>query len=1282
MSNQAPTQNIPSKTPTVDLLTSVIMRKKGVKPIFTHEIHGHTHTFTTPHIGNDNDGFRHLNAISKYDMGADIKKLSAKQPAAWVAVQRTVLAALVYAASATIPSSHPYHKAIQKEKGKIIPIEKELAELNRLNSRTPQQELQLKDLENKKLTNLRTVNDIWRTRFNKNDTRNNYQATIALAEELIESALNELDTQTALQPHSINAAKKAARDLLMLNQAQLVREAGYTLEEGQIYTEFNYGQSISNQFLMQRFGSTNYEDYLPKLLRENASGLSPTFSINTKALDDLIANTPIIADNIDIRSIPKSDYKGCVDEVKNGRVGMKLIAKKDGHTDTYNLLVVMHKFVGGQTEQYSTILNAKAIDAFDRDDGSYQQFLRSGNVTPYTNAERDRALSERIEKERLLQIENHARVVADNEQKLKEARRDYLTKKEVISADDLVGTYFDQKGLADLAVNYLKGMRIDQGKVWLPLSDVIAESKEVNSTNGYQQLLNEKVNLAPSDEEPHLTNKIFHGIGQGEKHRCFYTIGNPDTASLIIESEGIANGLIEYDMLTTRGYDVAVVCALDAGNINHATRCIIEQHPTKAILNIADNDRFDKHGNERKINRNLDNIDTDESLINRKAPKENVGLKVATNIHKAVGVPFGYIDFSEINGKDFTEQQRQNKFSDIDDLVSVLTAANAVSNSNKDQAKQAAYKEAGDYLEHITTEALKRDVNPHFSIETQHQTKWVGSTRNLSNPNLSNFHFLKKAITDSQRIFIESNDRRMEYSTYQLLLNRLESMEELDVEFNTQTRTRADSPQEQYQSTQIQSAHIAKDVDSVDAVELQIQPPVQQYIDIETVKDKLSSILIEISELDDAILEKQDKYEEHPTDINERVLGKLSAKMEELLAIRDTLQSEISALNIQTVTAKPEVIQKEPIIEKAPAAAEFTSWKIKYSALKEALNTYKSLVAELQIHNPQVDNLRLINALLLEAHIEPFDAPDKIWDKATQHPIDNQTLQNIFSVFDEHLSSIEKSYKGAQVTENDKNTILLIIEDATSDINRIAQNYSPQNEIKTPNHSDINIETQAPDQLSAEPEQPVHAQAPDQLSAEPEQPVEAQVPDQLSTEPDQPVEAQLPDQPPAEPEQPVEAQAPEQSPIEPDQPVETQLPEQSPIEPDQPVETQLPEQPPVKPEQPVHAQAPDQLSAEPEQPVETQLPEQPPVKPEQPVHAQAPDQLSAEPEQPVEAQAPEQSPIEPDQPVEAQLSEQPPVKPEQPVHAQAPDQLSAEPEQPVEAQLPEQSPIEPDQPVE
>ena len=247
-------------------------------------------------------------------------------------------------------------------------------------------------------------------------------------------------------------------------------------------------------------------------------------------------------------------------------------------------------------------------------------------------------------------------VRAENAAKRAEALKTYNTLSPVTSAEQLTPGYFGKKGLADLAVKHIKGLRVSgDGDVWLPLGNVIEQNLSVENIEAFQNLLREK----PSWSE---TNKLFEGLGDGYKERCSITLGNPQAASVIGISEGVANGLIQYEMAQKRGIDLAMVCSLDVGNITSSIKKIIEEHPTKPIVNFADNDLFNSDQEKRLLRHELE-----------AQGKEVTGKTLNIGIDKlsyfSSVTPYVTYNFStDIEGANLEGYQQNNKGSDIDDL--------------------------------------------------------------------------------------------------------------------------------------------------------------------------------------------------------------------------------------------------------------------------------------------------------------------------------------------------------------------------------------------------------------------------------------------------------------------------------------------------------------------------------------------------------------------------------------------------------------------------------------
>ncbi len=738
-----------SQTPTIDLLTNVL-RGSGQK-LVVPSLHSPDATVKLPYVGLGGR-FTENYALSLDQMGQRARELNV--PPQQCLVRNIALSAMRYASAVTIPPRHPFNRQLSHLHAQIVEISKNAA-------------LDKTEKKQGKSKVYKQINTLWEERFSRDNPAFDYKKTLDVADELISRAIDELEAKGQLGLRSKSDTLRLGRDYRKAFEKLVFSSRENPIPNEEIFTkDYMYSDTTQRQFLQHKFSTTDPRTYLMMLLESNLSVFDSAAKAANIDAGEMFKLIDILDDNQKADHLKASvAKKASYDGKKNVRGAFSAYIKDNRDMpEVKSVMVNIHHFQGSKTSIESFYLNPLFEDPTNPDSpNEYVRYLKEGSVPNVLHTEDTRVAFEAREIERkqyLAQVQEEVRI--QNEIELAKAKQRYEDAQPVTSAKQLNGTYWDKKGLKDEAAAYLTGMRINKsGEVILPLDDTLTETRDIEQCHGFQKILPKKLTA----QDGTTTDKLFDGLGDGMKRKAFFTIGDPAKASLIITNEGIANGLLSYVEMKQRKFDVAVICTLDAGNINHAIRAAIAKYPTTPMINVADNDRFNKHGLERDFPA-IEVTDEKGEVVDR---LENTGKKIATNFEAAIEFPSTFIDFSNINGLDFTEQQRNFKYSDLDDLNSALVAMLMTSGENRQSATEKARKQSGDYLAQRITEKLQTTLSPNWGVDTQHKYRWIASDVNLGKEAFIDFHDIRDSLVSAYSYFKKMNSKGLDYQTYSQL---------------------------------------------------------------------------------------------------------------------------------------------------------------------------------------------------------------------------------------------------------------------------------------------------------------------------------------------------------------------------------------------------------------------------------------------------------------------------------------------------------------------------------
>lgn len=608
----------------------------------------------------------------------------------------------------------------------------------------------------------KAVNSVWSNLFNDPITQQKITDTagMLLKEAIKEMSSNgDLDACKVSQTQCIKASELFVKSFThnLIHRKEIALHHDHDISE--IYS--NTPEKIK-EFLNDRFSSSDPEYYLRMLLttaysdkiQEACKSINIDFSAIAKDVPFRQEGEKSSSSN----SLSSKALRNARMNKKKGVQGnISAYIKPDqkyGQYGVSHLVLNVVEFDGGDTLSTSDVLYSHMEVANDpTSTNELTTFLKKGtNVSPFLDATATEkfAAQEQESIKRRQQLETE--IIEENKVKRASAFTDYKQLESVTSADQLLNGYFGQKGLSELAFEYLQGLKVSSdGDVWIPLGNVIQTNPTADNIEGFQALLAKKSDYSG-------VNKNFEGIGEGLKHKCSVTIGDPEKASVILAGEGIANGLLHMEMAEQNNINVAVVCALDVGNITSAIEKIITEHPTKPIINIADHDKFNSEQEPRFLKHELKTRGIEPTSKN-----VNVGLDKAVEIQQAVNVPYLYFDFeNDIPDQNLLPYQQANKGSDVDDLFNALTTsldAQGVSTPSEtawEQVTQCFVKKVTDVMQHA--------VSPHWSVDTQHEFGWCPSYEKLNAQGFPDYYHMKDPIIKAHDFFREKMG--MAYETY------------------------------------------------------------------------------------------------------------------------------------------------------------------------------------------------------------------------------------------------------------------------------------------------------------------------------------------------------------------------------------------------------------------------------------------------------------------------------------------------------------------------------------
>ncbi|WP_235187370.1 hypothetical protein, partial [Vibrio nigripulchritudo] len=745
------------------------------------------------------------------------------------------------------------------------------------------------------------VNSIWREIVG-NDKEGHI---IANAKLMVDTAIHEssLDGELSAAKVSLTNAKNAAELFIQSFQSNILHSSNTPLSKAsEISAVFTNAGERVQEFLNQRFGSTHDEHYLRMLLMDNSSALQHLGDKINVDMTVIAADIPFRKENDSPspqNSIPTSVYrKARINNKKGVRGKISAYIKRDGEFGDFgvsHLIVNVTEHDGSQHINYNEMLFSHTIDPLDgTSKNELTNYLKvAAPIQPYFTAERLETHLENEKRNAERRASFEAQVIQENIAKREEALTTYNTLQDVSSAEQLRAGYFGQSNVAELAVKYIHGLKVTpDNNVWLPLANVIQQKPVGENIEAFQELLAEKPDWTD-------TNKLFQGLGDGYKHKCSVTLGDPNSASVIGISEGVKNGLIQVEMARQRGIDLAIVCALDVGNLTAAVKKVIDEHPTKPLINFSDNDLFNSSQQRRFLRHELE-----AQGIEPNGKNTNIGMDKAIEIHQAINLPYIAYDFErDIEGMNLLGYQQSNKGSDIDDLLNAVH--HELESQGNPNSQQEAWDRVSDLLEHKIESTMKYSVSPHWTKERQNDFGWCPSLENLSEQRLPNYYHMKESIAFAQEVF--SKERGVSYDVYQSMVQTQHwspSNEEMA------SMIVSDPTIEEYESAiDTHVENVTNGITDVNPDSVESEP--MSELDIEfntqmspTIDEKVSKVDAKIAAITRRIGNLQQNEEKYPSAkfdermiANSRELDRLHDERARLLGVSANHGSHSSSLN-------------------------------------------------------------------------------------------------------------------------------------------------------------------------------------------------------------------------------------------------------------------------------------------------------------------------------------------------------------------------------------------------
>ncbi|WP_390240830.1 hypothetical protein [Vibrio sp. R78045] len=893
-----------SQHPTIDLLTPVLTgtgQMLHMPSQFDSES-----TVKLPYIGEKTKyrgQYKENFALTAQQLGDRLHKLN--RPPQIDLIRNISVSAIRYASAAVIPPQHPFNTSMTRLHQSMVSIGKSKDS---------------REVKNQKINEVhKKINSMWRERFDPNNPEFDYKATIEFADTLISKCVDELQSMDQLGTRSKADAIRLGRSYrASLEKGIMFSKENPIANQQEFTSEYMYSDDSRLAFLQQKFGTTDPKEYLKMLIEMNIGhldGYAKAANIDAVEMLKLIDITP---DNQDAERLKTNvAKKATYNSKKPIRGAFSAYMKEDEQSRVqHSVLVNIHKFSGNETSVDSIWFNPMFQDPTNfQSQNEYVQFLKDGSVPSILfNEEALASFREReIERaEYLAKTEEEIR--QQNVIDLENAKSEYLSAEEITDVDQLNGSYWDKKGLKEEAFEHLTGMRISKNKtVFMPLDDSLTEDRNLDVSQGFQKILPEKIEIDDLGQSKKYLDKLFSGLGDGHKKFAFYAIGDPSTASVILTNEGIANGLISYHSMKERSIDAAVICALDVGNINHVIRQIIKKHPTTPIINVADNDMY----NSKQQERDYPAIEYTDLSTNKVVKLENAGKKIAVKFESAIDLPSVMVDFSNVYGTDFSKAQRENKYSDIDDLKAALKSNFIEQGDSEQDATQKASKLSGDYLEDIVTTALRTKVSPKWSVDTQHDYRWIPSDVKLGRTDFKDFHDIKQPLLNSYDFFKKHNSTSIDYQSYAQVIK---TGREMNISFSDKPQRAVESP---VQKSSQKVTNETNEIPTRDSVNIDSIAPVDRHetsiptqsfrsiVDVQTEIEHLESKIERLSSsTSDKAMIRVDNYL--------TLMESLSNELVELTKQVDTLP------NIEPIETdvKSETKTEKPITDTEKPAAE------------------------------------------------------------------------------------------------------------------------------------------------------------------------------------------------------------------------------------------------------------------------------------------------------------------------------------------------------------------------
>ena len=706
---------------------------------------------------------------------------------------------------------------------------------------------------------------------------------------ILDSALNELAENGDLElvDIKIDKAKTASRLFLRAFNANLIHSKQTPLTTADAITEvYSSVKERIRDFYQQRYHSSNRHDYLYTLMNNHSreiQDLCDPANISFEHIKNYIKFIEVDERPSEDNAIANADYKKArINRKQNFRGKISAYIKEDQvWPDVYHLIINVTHYEGQSNHSESLMLYSHNENALDSHSPNLLgPFIKSSNrVAPLIDEKRALELAEQVERNRQLQLETAERLKEENRVKREQSIDSYLALETVTNPNQLEGTYFEQKAIAQLAVKYIPNLRIDSEKnVWLPLANVAEQNASIDNIEGFQKYL-------PYKDEISGTNKLFEGIGEGRKNEACAVLGNPKEASVLIECEGVANGLIAIEMANQKGIKAAAICALDVGNLPYTTGKIIASHPMKPIVNLADNDLFNSEKERRYLRHELAALNITDSPKTR-----NVGLVRAIEMTNAINLPHITFDFEKDFSCNLIDLQKERKGSDIDDAINFLYEVKT--GLGEENAAQSAWQEVSDVLVDKINTSMHYNISPHWSIDKQEQFAWCASVENLDSPTLSDYYHLKEIITNSHDVFEKKYE--LPYDVYRLeSLTNHSPLNDTELEVDNKLAQQFDSTIEEYLDSQPTTQTITeRDADShrcepIPAIDVGIEhlmPPtiVESTIYVDT---KIHSITRKLDNIEKS-LTKMSGYEyQTRIDKNMRELDRLLDEKARLIGV-------------------------------------------------------------------------------------------------------------------------------------------------------------------------------------------------------------------------------------------------------------------------------------------------------------------------------------------------------------------------------------------------------------